>query len=77
MKNKKHHCKCSEDFLAVQWLALHASPQGAQVVSLLRELRSCMQCGMAKQTACNHCILISPAPFFPTDIINAHPSIDP
>ena len=76
MKKKKQHYNCCENFLAVQWLALHASTQGAQVVSLIRELRSCMQCGMAKKTTCNHYILISPVPFSPTDIINAHPSID-
>ena len=35
--------------LAVQWLGLHAFTAGAQVQSLVRELRSCKQCGAAKK----------------------------
>ena len=33
------------DFLTVQWLRLHASNAGAQVLSLVRPLRSHMPCG--------------------------------
>ena len=35
--------------LAVQWLRFHASTTGGWVQSLVRKLRSCMPCGMAKQ----------------------------
>ena len=35
--------------LEVLWLRLHASTKGAQVQSLVQELRSCMLCGMTKK----------------------------
>ena len=35
--------------LAVQWLGLGTFTAGAQVQSLVRELRSCKLCGVAKK----------------------------
>ena len=46
---KKMH---SGNFLAVQWLRLGAFTPGAQVQSLVRELRSRKLCGAAKKKKC-------------------------
>ena len=47
------HQKMSEgNFLVVQWLGLYTSTVGAQVGSLVRELKSHMPCGAAKKKKC-------------------------
>ena len=52
---------CTQTSLGVQWLKLHPSTQGAQVLSLVRELRSHMLYSTAtnKQKVCTQMLVVA------------------
>ena len=59
--------------LAVQWLRFHASTTGGRVQSLVRKLRSCVPCGMAKQG--NKSSAVSPGLQFKSSELNVKSGI--